>query len=120
MCRVESYIGVVKSHGRVSMFNSNVPLCFHGDVVQDFCIKRNFTWYSQKVDIGNTTSHDRTCPVFDNTWKNVCIPFGSHIVSPVPHDHNLVRDSSFGDHFVEGIYLHTALTDHLRDRHAHA
>jgi hypothetical protein len=48
MCRVESYIGVVKSHGRVSMLNANVPLRFHGDAVLDFCIKRNFTWYSKK------------------------------------------------------------------------
>jgi hypothetical protein len=31
MCRVESYIGVVKSHGRVGMLNANVPLRFHGD-----------------------------------------------------------------------------------------
>jgi hypothetical protein len=61
--------------------------------------------------IGNTTTHDRMQPVFDNTLKNVCIPFDSHIISPIPRDHNLVRVSSFGDRFVEGIYLHTALTD---------
>jgi hypothetical protein len=87
MCRVESYIGVVKSHGRVSMLNANVPLRFHGDAVLDFCIKRNFTWYSQKGLIGNTTAHDRMQPAFDNTLKNVCIPFGSHTVLTGPDIH---------------------------------
>jgi hypothetical protein len=110
MCRVESYIGVVKSHGRVGILNANVPLRFHGDTVLDFCIKRNFTWYSQKGLIGNTTAHDRMQPAFDNTLKNVCIPFGSRIISPIPREHSLVRGSSFGDRFVEGIYLHAALT----------
>ena len=33
MCRVESYIGVVKSHGHVSILNVNVTLRFHGDTV---------------------------------------------------------------------------------------
>jgi hypothetical protein len=46
MWRVESYIGVVKSLGRVGMLNASVPLRFHGDAVLDFCIKWNFTWYS--------------------------------------------------------------------------
>jgi hypothetical protein len=120
MCRVESYIGVVKSHGRVDMLNANVPLPFHGDTVLDFCIKRNFTWYSQKGLIGNKTTHDRMQPAFDNTLKNVCIPFGSRIISPIPCEHSLVRGSSFGDRFVEGIYLHTALTVpvmHIFDMH---
>jgi hypothetical protein len=120
MYRVESYIGVVKSHGRVGMLNGNVPLQFHGDVVLDFCIKRNFTWYSQKGLIDNTTTHDHMQSVFDNTLKNVCIPFDSHIISPIPHEHILVRGSSFGDRFVEDIYLQVALTGpaiHIFDTH---
>ena len=59
-------------------------------------------------------------PAFDNTRKNVCIPFGSRIVSPIPREHSLVRGSSFGDRFVEGIYLHAALTGpaiHMFDMH---
>jgi hypothetical protein len=121
-CRVESYIGVVKSNGRVGMLNTNVSLCFHDNEVLDFCIKRNFTWYSQKGLIGNTTAHDRMQPAFDNTlkMKNVCIPFGSRIISPIPREHSLVRGSSFGDRFVEGIYLHAALTGpaiHIFDMH---
>jgi hypothetical protein len=51
-------------------------------------------------------------PAFDNTLKNVRIPFGSRIISPIPREHNLVRGSSFGDRFVEGIYLHATLTRH--------
>ena len=52
MCRVESYIGDKKSHGRVSMLSASVSLRFHGDTVQDFCIKRSFTWYSdQRKDV---------------------------------------------------------------------
>jgi hypothetical protein len=110
MCHVESYIGVFKSHGRVGMLNANVHLRFHGDAVLDLCIKRKFTWYSQKGFIGNTTAHDHMEPAFDNTLKNVRIPFGSRIISPIPREHSLVRGSSFGDRFVEGIYLHVALT----------
>jgi hypothetical protein len=92
------------------MLNTNVSLRFHDDAVLDFCIKRNFTWYSQKGLIDNTTAHDHMQPVFDNTLKNVCIPFGSRIISPMPCEHSLVRGSSFGDRFVEDIYLHAALT----------
>ena len=102
------------------MLNANVPLRFHGDAVLDFCIKRNFTWYSQKGLLGKTTAHDRMRPAFDNTVKNVCIPFGSRIISPIPREHSLVRGSSFGDRFVEGIYLHAALTGpviHIFDMH---
>jgi hypothetical protein len=90
-CRVESYIDVVKSHVRVGMLKVNVPLRFHGETVLEFCIKRNFTWYSQKDLIVNTIEHDHLQPAFDNTLKK----------------HRLVRGSSFGDHFVEGIYLHS-------------
>jgi hypothetical protein len=59
-------------------------------------------------------------PVFDNTLKNVCIPFGSRIISPIPRENSLVRGSSFGDRFVEGIYLYAALTGpdiHIFDMH---
>jgi hypothetical protein len=75
MYRVESYIDVVKSHGRVGILNGNVPLRFHGDTVLDFCIKRNFTWYSQKGRIGNTTTHDHMQPAFDNTLEKCLFPF---------------------------------------------
>jgi hypothetical protein len=120
MCRVESYIGVVKSHARIGMLNAHVPLRFHGDAVQDFVIKRNFTWYSQKGLPSNTTAHQRMQPAFAGTIKSVCIPFGSRIVSPLPREHTLVQGSSFGDRFVEGIYLFADATSpaiHIWDMH---
>ena len=57
MCLVESYIGVVKSHSCISMLNAHISSRFHVDAVQDFVIKRNFTWYSQKGLPSNTTAH---------------------------------------------------------------
>jgi hypothetical protein len=84
MCRVESYIGVVKSHSCIDMINGHVPLCFHGDVVQDFVIKRYFTWYSQKGLPSNNNTHQHMHCVFADTLKSVCIPFGSRIASPLP------------------------------------
>jgi hypothetical protein len=35
----------------------------------------------------------------------VCRPFGSKIISTLPREQTLVQGSSFGDRFVEGIYL---------------
>jgi hypothetical protein len=120
MCRVESYIGVVKSHALIGMLNAHVLLRFHGDTVQDFVIKRNFTWYSQKGLPSNTTAHQRMNPAFAGTLKSVCIPFGSRIISPLPREHTLVKGSSFGDRFVEGIYLFADSTSpaiHIWDMH---
>jgi hypothetical protein len=48
MCRVESYRCCQIALSRISRLNAHVPLRFHGDAAQDFVIKRNFTWYSQK------------------------------------------------------------------------
>ena len=45
-------------------------------------------------------------PAFAGTRATVAIPFGSRIVSTIPHEHRLVVNGSFGDRFVEGIYLH--------------
>jgi hypothetical protein len=83
-------------------------------------IKRNFTWYSQKGLPSNTTAHQRMQPAFAGTLKSVCMPFGSRIVSPLPREHTLVQGSSFGDRFVEGIYLFADATSpaiHIWDMH---
>ena len=40
------------------------------------------------------------------TRKTVAIPFGSRVVSTIPREHSRVVNGSFGDRFVEGIYLH--------------
>ena len=75
------------------------PDVFIGDVVQDFVIKRNFTWYFQKGLPSHTTDHQRMYPAFADTLKSVCIPFGSRITSPLPREHTLDQGSSFGDRF---------------------
>jgi hypothetical protein len=53
-------------------------------VVQDFVIKRYFTWYSQKGLPSNNNTHQHMHCVFADTLKSVCIPFGSRIASPLP------------------------------------
>ncbi len=66
-----------------------------------------------------TTLLKNVC-ILTTLLKNVCIPFGSHIMLPIPCENSLVRGSSLGDRFVEGIYLHAALTGpviHIFDIH---
>ena len=45
-------------------------------------------------------------PAFASTRRTVAIPFRSRIVSTIPREHKLVVNGSFGDRYVEGIYLH--------------
>ena len=45
-------------------------------------------------------------PAFAGTRHTVAIPFGSRIVSTIPREHKLVVNGSFGDRYVEDIYLH--------------
>ena len=45
-------------------------------------------------------------PAFAGTRATVAIPFGSRIVSTMPREHRLGVIGSFGDRFVEGIYVH--------------
>ena len=49
-------------------------------------------------------------PAFAGTRRTVAIPFGSRIVSTLPREHRRVVNGSFGDRFVEGIYLHADST----------
>ena len=51
-------------------------------------------------------AHDRMQPAFAGTRDTVAIPFGSCVVSTLPREHRRVVNGSFGDRFVEGIYLH--------------
>ena len=44
-------------------------------------------------------------PAFAGSYKTVAIPFGSRVTGYLPREHPLVKNGSFGDHFVEGIYL---------------
>jgi len=44
-------------------------------------------------------------PAFAGSYKTVAIPFGSRATGHLPREDPLVKNGSFGDHFVEGIYL---------------
>ena len=66
------------------MFNTHVPVCFHGDVVQDFVIKHHFTCHlvlSERDVVQYYVS--RVCVQVPGTIKSVCLPFGSRIMTPL-------------------------------------
>jgi len=44
-------------------------------------------------------------PAFAGSYKTGAIPFGSRVIGNLPREHPLVKNRSFGDRFVEGIYL---------------
>ena len=44
-------------------------------------------------------------PAFAGSCKTVAIPFGSRVTGYLPREDPLVKNESFGDRFVEGIYL---------------
>ncbi len=104
--RVEGAIVYVKQHSRVSMLAANVPTGWCPQATTDFVTKKNFLWYSTNASCSPTTAHQRMQPAFAGTRASVAIPFGSRIVSTIPREHRLVVNGSFGDRFVEGIYLH--------------
>ena len=106
--RVEGAIGYVKQHSRVSMLAANVPTRFWPQATTDFIIKRNCLWYSKDASGQWSTPHQRMQPTLASalTRKTVAIPFGSRVVSTIPREHSRVVNGSFGDRFVEGIYLH--------------
>jgi hypothetical protein len=106
--RVEGAIGYVKQHSRVSMLAANVPTRFWPKATTDFIIKRNCLWYSEDESGQWSTPYQRMQPALASalTRKTVAIPFGSHVISTIPREHSRVVNGSFGDRFVEGIYLH--------------
>ena len=69
-------------------------------------VKQHYLWYSANGEWLLTTAHERMRPAFACTRATVAIPFGSRIVSTKPREHRQVVNGSFGDRFVEGIYLH--------------
>ena len=104
--RVEGAIGYVKQHSRVSMLAANVPTRWWPQATTDFVNKKIYLWYSADLKGSLTTAHQRMRPAFAGTRATVAIPFGSRIVSTIPREHRLVVNGSFGDRFIEGIYLH--------------
>ena len=104
--RVEGAIGYVKQHSRVAMLTANVPTRFWPQATTDFVHKKNYLWYSEDTSGKCSTAHERMQPAFAGTRDTVAIPFGSRVVSTLPREHSRVVNGSFGDRFVEGIYLH--------------
>ena len=51
-----------------------------------------------------STANDRMQPAFAGSYKTVSIPFGFRVTGHLPREHPLVKNGSFGDHFVQGIY----------------
>ena len=74
---------------------------------------KNYLWYSEDTLGTWSTSHERMQPAFAGTRDTVAIPFGSRVVSTRPREHRRVVNGSFGDRFVEGIYLHMLIRKHL-------
>ena len=72
----------------------------------EFVTKNNYLWHSADSDGLLTTAHQRMQPAFAGTRAAVATPFGSRIVSTIPREHCLGVNGSFGDRFVEGIYLY--------------
>jgi len=52
-------------------------------------------------------NHDGMQPAFFGIYKTVAVPFGSRFIAQLPRAHCLVKNGSFGDHFVEGKYLYS-------------
>jgi hypothetical protein len=52
------------------------------------------------------TAHERMKPALAGTRDTVAISFCCRVVSALPCEHRRVVNGSFGDRFVEGIYLH--------------
>ena len=104
--RVEAAIGYVKQHSRISLIRANAPTRWWPDATKDFVIKKNFLWYTIDASGTATTANDRIQSTFAGTRTTVNIPFGSRITSTIPREHRLVINGSFGDRFVEGIYLY--------------
>jgi hypothetical protein len=105
--RVEGAIGYVKQHSRVAILAANVPSRFWPQATTDFAHKKNYLWYSKDASGAWSTAHARMQPAFAGTHEyTVAIPFGSRVVSTIPREHCRVVNGSFGDRFVEGIYLH--------------
>ena len=103
--RVEAAIGCVKQHSRISLLTCGAPTRFWDDATVDFTIKKNFLWATEGPEGVFSTAHDRMQPAFSGTLATVAIPFGCRILARLPREHRLVKNGSFGDRFVEGVYL---------------
>ena len=103
---LEGDIGYVKQNSRVAMLAANVPTRFWPQATTDFVHKKNYLWYSEDTSGKWSTAHERMKPALAGTRDTVAIPFGCRVVSALPREHRRVVNGSFGDRFVEGMYLH--------------
>jgi len=104
-CRAEGAIGRSKQHSRVALVCANAPTRFWPDVTIDFTCKKNTLWAKRDEHGDLSTVNNRIQPAFAGSYKTVAIPFGSRVTGYLPREHPLVKNGSFGDRFVEGIYL---------------
>jgi len=104
-CRVEGAIGCSKQHSRVALVCANAPTCFWPDATVDFTCKKTTLWAKRDEHGDLSTANNRMQPAFAGLYKTVAIPFGSHVTGYLPREHHLVKNGSFGDRLVEGIYL---------------
>ena len=104
-CRVEGAIGCSKQHSRVALVCANVPTRFWPDATVDFTCKKNTLWAKRDEHSDLSTANNRMQPAFAGLYKTFAIPFGSCVTEYLPREHPLVKNKSFRDRFVEGIYL---------------
>jgi len=107
-CRVEGVIDCSKKHSRVALVCANTPIRFWPDATVDFTCKKNTLWAKRDEHGELSTAGDRMQPAFAGSYKTVAIPFGSRVTGYLPREHPQVKNGSFDDRFVEGIYLRAA------------
>jgi len=104
-CRVEGAIGCSKQHSRVVLVCANAPTGFWPDATVDFTCKKITLWAKRDEHDDLSNTNNRMQPALAGSYKTFAIRFGSRVTGDLPREHPLVKNGSFGDHFVEGIYL---------------
>jgi len=100
-CRVEGAIGCSKQRS----LGDNAPTRFWPDATVDFMCKKNTLWAKRDEHGDLSTANNHMQPAFAGSYKTVAIPFGSRVTGYLPREYPLVKNGSFGDRFVEDIYL---------------
>jgi len=103
-CRVEGTIGSSKQHSRVALVCANAPTRFWPDATVDFTCKKNTQ--AKRDELGDlSTANNCMQRAFAGAYKTVAITFGSRVTGYLAREYPLVKNGSFGEGFVEGIYL---------------
>jgi len=104
-CCVEGAMSCSKQHSQFELVCANAPTRFWPDATIDFTCKKNTLWAKRDEHGDGSNANNRIQPAFAGSYKTVAIPFGSRVTGYLPREHPLVNNRSFGDRFVEGIYL---------------